>query len=90
MSELEIGRSSVALDRAAEFREIFDLLSEDDLAVTLGVTVQTLATWRSERQGPDYVKLGKTVFYRVDDIVEWIDRNIISLSNLPRLVPVAT
>lgn len=90
MSELEIGRSSVALDRAAEFREIFDLLSEDDLAVTLGVTVQTLATWRSERQGPDYVKLGKSVFYRVDDIVEWIDRNIISLSNLPRLVPVAT
>src|ERR1035437_7022695 len=59
-------------------RALFGLFDEDELAVTLGVTAQTLATWRSEKQGPDYAKLGKSVFYRFEDIMRWIASRVIA------------
>lgn len=49
------------------------LVTEEDLANTLGLnSVDTLATWRSKRAGPPYVKLGKKVFYLLGDVREWV------------------
>lgn len=56
----------------------FDLFTEDDLATLVGVTVDTLQTWRVKDDGPDYVKLGKTVFYRQRDIERWIEESVVS------------
>lgn len=60
-----------------EIRINLGLLSEDDLCVVLGVRLQTLQTWRSNKVGPDYVKLGKSVFYRAHDVQEWAKLNVV-------------
>jgi predicted DNA-binding transcriptional regulator AlpA len=58
--------------------EELDLVPADLFAKALGVAEQTLAGWRSGATGPDFVKLGKGVFYRREDIKAWIARNIVS------------
>lgn len=35
-----------------------DLLTPDELAVMLGMSVRTLANWRSTGKGPPYLKIG--------------------------------
>lgn len=60
---------------AMQLRNQLDLIEPQLLARMLGITEQTLAVWRSEKIGPDYVKLGKAVFYRVEDLVEWVEKN---------------
>lgn len=53
-------------------RQRLGLLTPEELAVTLKVTESTLQTWRSEGAGPLCIKLGKQVFYRMNDIQDWI------------------
>ena len=40
----------------------------ESAARLLCVTVATLSTWRSRGLGPDYVRIGKVVFYRDCDL----------------------
>ena len=56
-----------------ETRQKLGLLTPEELAVTLKVTTTTLQTWRCEGQGPQYIKLGKQVFYRLIDVKDWIN-----------------
>ena len=49
-------------------RGALSLLTEEELAGALCVTVDTLAKWRTKGVGPDYTKPGKRVFYRTDDV----------------------
>ena len=42
----------------------------------LGIARQTLARWRTEGQGPRFVKLGRLVHYRVGDLREWINGQV--------------
>lgn len=35
------------------------------------VALQTLAHWRNKRQGPPYVKFGRTVLYPLDKLEAW-------------------
>lgn len=53
------------------------LLSEHELAALIDVKSQTLQTWRVQKAGPDFVKLGKSVFYRKSDVEEWIAANVV-------------
>jgi hypothetical protein len=53
------------------------LLSEDELASLLDVKPQTLQTWRMQKTGPDFVKLGKAVFYRKLDVEAWVEANVV-------------
>ncbi len=57
-------------------REI-GLYTDDELAVILNIKQATLTQWRVWRTGPDYVKLGKSVFYRRIDLEKWIERNVV-------------
>jgi len=59
-------------ERAEILRNELDLISGPELAIALGLAEQTLASWRSDKQGPDFVKLGKSVFYQRDDLAAWI------------------
>jgi hypothetical protein len=39
-----------------------------DVAVELGLSPRTLEGWRRRREGPSYLKIGRRVKYRPEDI----------------------
>jgi len=63
----------------ADIRDQIGIITEAEFAEAIGVRVETLATWRTERRGPDYVKFGKSVFYCVDHIQRYATENAIRL-----------
>ena len=65
-------------DYGAKLRTGFDLLSPADLAALLAVDERTLAVWRCQKRGPDFVKLGRAVFYRKENVAEWIRLNTVT------------
>lgn len=60
-------------------RDQLGIFTPEELANIFEVTVETLAEWRSRKTGPDYVKLGKRVMYRISDIYVWMQNNTITL-----------
>lgn len=42
-----------------------------------GIAVGTLRNWRGMRIGPSFVKIGKTVLYRLESLEEWDRANIV-------------
>ncbi len=62
---------------SSTLRSELQIFSEDELAHVLVIKSQTLATWRAESRGPDYVKLGKSIFYRKQDVVTWINESVV-------------
>jgi predicted DNA-binding transcriptional regulator AlpA len=66
--------------RAEKLRDAFEMLSPADLAALIGVDERTLAVWRAglRPRGPDFVKLGRAVFYRRADVNAWIALNVTS------------
>lgn len=65
----------------ATLRERLGVYTPDELAVLLDVTTDTLAEWRSKKTGPDFVKLGKKVMYRADDVKEWMDHHVVVMAD---------
>lgn len=59
-----------------ERREGLKIYNEAELAAMLELKPHTLMQWRAENKGPDYTKLGRSVFYRHSDLMEWIARNV--------------
>ena len=49
------------------------LLSQEEAARYIGVSVPTLANWRHYGKGPTYRKIGRLCFYLIDDIEVWLD-----------------
>lgn len=68
-------------DRGAYLRREVDLVTPEELATTLEVELSTLQAWRAQGTGPDYVRLGKQVFYRRADIIDWINANVVVNAN---------
>ena len=59
-------------------RGLTNLLSPAEAAAILGVTVGTLSVWRcTRRYNLPFVKIGRTVKYRPQDIEEYIDRQAV-------------
>lgn len=56
------------------------LLNSKQAAALLGLTnPNTMAVWRARRQGPIYIKMGKLVKYREEDLERFIDANTVTL-----------
>lgn len=53
-----------------------DLLLPAAAATYLGLTVSTLAHWRTQRQGPSYVKYGGRVKYTKADLDAFISASV--------------
>lgn len=53
------------------------LLRPVDVATRIGVPVGTLANWRCDGRGPRYLKVGRHVRYRVEDLEAWLDRQVV-------------
>lgn len=41
------------------------------------ISVGTLRNWRAMKIGPSFVKIGKAVLYRVDELEAWDNRNLV-------------
>lgn len=49
------------------------LIPSRHMPAYVGLSVQTLARWRHEGKGPEYVKIGRLVAYNVRELRRWID-----------------
>lgn len=54
-----------------------ELLSQSEVATLLRQKPQTLAGWRCEGKGPEYVKVGRSVYYRRTAISTWLAGQIV-------------
>lgn len=48
------------------------LLTEQDVASRLHVSLASVRRWRLERRGPQFIKVGALVRYRPDDLETWL------------------
>jgi predicted DNA-binding transcriptional regulator AlpA len=54
------------------------LLSPADVAIITGLSLETLAQWRSQRRGIPYVKISRNcVRYRQSDLDGWLAERIV-------------
>jgi excisionase family DNA binding protein len=66
---------SVSLDERAVRKptaSAIRLLTPKEAAERLKVSVSWLAKARISGEGPDYIKIGRSVRYREEDLIEWM------------------
>ena len=51
------------------------LLDERALAETLSVSVKAIQSWRYKGGGPAFVRLGRAIRYRPEDVEAWLASN---------------
>lgn len=56
------------------------LMTQHELAQLLGVTVGTLRDWRRMSRGPDYVRLEKSIYYRLSDLESWMTMHVVEVN----------
>ena len=54
--------------------ETTELTGTGDIARTIGIPEATLRYWRHIGYGPPSVKLGRRVYYRKDEVLNWIEQ----------------
>ena len=47
-----------------------------DAAARLGLSASTLNKWRTQGRGPLFVKVGRAVCYRPQDLDEWLQAQV--------------
>ena len=61
------------------------LLTAEDVAELTGLSVETLAQWRSQKRGMPYVKISRNcVRYRQTDLDVWLSERIVRTDEDPR------
>jgi hypothetical protein len=58
--------------KGQHMESLFKLLTPENTADILNVSVRTLANWRCMGEGPAYIKIGKSVRYALEDVKEFI------------------
>ena len=53
------------------------VLTEEQAAQYLGLAPGTLRNWRVMGRGPQYVRLGRRVGYRVEDLQAWAEERLV-------------
>lgn len=48
------------------------LLDTDELAAKLRTPKATLEAWRSQGSGPEFMRIGRKVFYAERDVIAWL------------------
>ena len=48
------------------------LLTEQEVANRLHVSLASIRRWRLERRGPQFIKVGSLVRYRSEDVASWL------------------
>lgn len=61
-----------------------ELLTPDEVADQMGLSVETLAQWRSQRRGIPFVKISRNcVRYRRSDLDGWLSERIVRTDQSP-------
>lgn len=63
---------TITSPRATKTRVLSGWISRLDLALELGVTVETLHRWEKLRFGPPCVRAGRKIYYRRDAVQDWL------------------
>lgn len=53
-----------------------EFLTTKELAARWKLSNKTLNNWRGKRTGPSFVKVGKSVLYRLDDVLAYEEENL--------------
>ncbi len=53
------------------------LLTEAQTAEILNVSMRTLQAWRLKDQGPPFVRFGRSIRYRRDQLLDWISAHTV-------------
>lgn len=51
------------------------LLTTEDLAAHLQVSVGSLKAWRYSQEGPRFIRVGRSIRYRLTDVEIWVEAN---------------
>lgn len=62
-------------------------LSPQELAQSLELPLSRITGWRKNGGGPDFVKWGKTVKYRLSDLNRWTEANTFSMTGIRAASP---
>jgi excisionase family DNA binding protein len=62
-----------AAERLTDYRNMTKLLTPTEVAELLDVPANTLPMWRYRGGGPRFVKVGRHVRYRPEDVDAWLD-----------------
>lgn len=54
------------------FGSLKRLLKEDEAADCLGVVQKTLQAWRAQGKGPKFLKIGRSIRYSEDSLIEFM------------------
>lgn len=52
-------------------------LTEKEVAELTGFSLQTLRNWRHVSRGPSYLKVSRSIRYRMEDVTAYMERNLI-------------
>ena len=74
---------NVAQDEA-EVGLLDDWISRHDLAISLGLSVDTLWRWDANQTGPQSIKLGRKVYYHRSTVRSWLENKAQPLKAIPR------
>jgi excisionase family DNA binding protein len=58
-----------------------DLLTPENVAEITGLSLDTLAQWRSQRRGIPYLKIGRAVRYDPAEVQTYLERCRVSVSD---------
>lgn len=53
----------------------------DEAAVQIGIKPSTLNLWRTQRKGPDYIRVGRRVYYTQEQIDAFLAANTVRLQD---------
>ena len=57
------------------------LLSSEEVAAITGLSIETLAQWRSQKRGIPYLKIGRAVRYDPVDVQTYLEGCKVSVSD---------
>ncbi len=64
-----------------------DIMTPENLARKMGISLRTLARWNSLRIGPPRVVIGRTILYRLESVRQWMkDREVDQVCSAGRKV----
>lgn len=56
-------------------------LTAQQLAARWHLTPKTLSNWRNVRKGPNFIKVGKSVLYHLNEVETYEKEKLIKISN---------
>ena len=63
-------------------KALSELLTAEAVAAVTGLSVETLAQWRSQKRGISYLKVGRAVRYDPTDVQKYLEGCRVSVSDL--------